>query len=74
MSTVSIIGRVRRLQARLAGACPECHGKPQAIHAYYSGKGEPVPKPERCPGCGRPLGVILRVVYDGEGEGAVADA
>ena len=71
---MSIKGRVQRLQARLAGACPECDGKPQAIRAYYPDKGESVPEPERCPGCGRPLGVILRVVYDGEGEGAVADA
>ena len=67
---MGIDSRLRRLQARLAGACPECHGKPQAIHPYYPSKGEPVPEPERCSGCGRPLGIILRVVYDGEGEGA----
>jgi hypothetical protein len=71
---VSIKGRVQRLQALLAGACPECHGKSQATHAYYPDRGEPVPEPERCLGCGRPLGVIFRVVYDEEGEGAVADA
>jgi hypothetical protein len=71
---VSITGRVKRLQARLAGACPECYGKPHGLYPYYPDKGEPVPEPERCSGCARPLGVVLRVVYDGEGEGTVADA
>ena len=67
----SIDSRLRRLEER--GGCPECHGKPEAIHAYYPSEGEPEPEPERCPVCGRPLGIVLRVVYDGEGEGAVAD-
>jgi hypothetical protein len=66
---MSIKGRIRRLQARLAGACPECDGKPQVIYAYYPGKGEPVPEPERCPGCGRSLGVVFLVVYGGGGGG-----
>jgi hypothetical protein len=65
---VSIKGRIQRLQARLAGACPECAGKPQVIHAYYPNRGEPAPEPERCPGCGRSLGVIFLVVYGDEGE------
>jgi hypothetical protein len=60
--------RLRRLEER--AGCPECHGKPEALHVYYPDKGEPVPEPEHCPSCGRPLGVVLRVVYaDEEGEG-----
>jgi hypothetical protein len=66
---MSIKGRVQRLQARLAGACPECHGKPQAIDAYYPDEGEPAPEPECCSGCGRQLQTVIRVVYDEEGEG-----
>jgi hypothetical protein len=64
---VSIKGRIQRLQARVAGACPECHLKPEVIHVFYPHKGEPVPEPERCPGCGRSLGVVIEVVYEGEG-------
>jgi hypothetical protein len=59
-----ITSRLRRLEERALGRCPECHGKPQEIHAFYPDKGEPVPEPERCGGCGRSLGVVLRVVYD----------
>jgi hypothetical protein len=64
---VSIKGRIQRLQARAAGACPECHLKPEVICVFYPHKGEPIPEPECCPGCGRSLGVVLRVVYEGEG-------
>jgi hypothetical protein len=68
---MSIKGRIKRLQARPAGACPECHRKPQATYPYYPGKGEPMPEPPTCSSCGRSLGVVLRVVYDAvEGEGA----
>jgi hypothetical protein len=71
---VSIKGRIQRLQARLAklGACPECHRKPEVIHVFYPEKGEAAPEPKRCPGCGRSLGVVFRVVYDDvEGEGGL---
>jgi hypothetical protein len=67
---MSVKARVQRLQARLAGACPECRHKPQATYPYYPDEGEPRPEPPTCSSCGRSLGVVLRVVYDdGEGEG-----
>jgi hypothetical protein len=68
---VSINGRIQRLQARIAGACPECHHKPEAIHVYYPDIGQEAPEVPACSSCGRSLGVVFKVVYDGEeGEGA----
>ncbi len=66
------MGSIRTRLGRLEGQgarCPECRDSPQAIHPYYPDKGEPEPEPERCSGCGRPLGIIFRVVYGEEGEG-----
>ena len=68
---MSIKDRLRRLERRRrenAKSCQECRDKPPAIHAFYPGEEEP--KPEFCPGCGRSLGVTIRVVYeDVRGEG-----
>lgn len=70
----SIKGRLRRLEGRAGDGCPQCHHKPEAIHVFYPDEGEPVPELERCPGCDRSLGVVLRVVYDDEeGEGATVE-
>ena len=69
---MSFINRLRRLEAT-GEACPECRqpkgfAKPDRLYAFYPG--EPVPEPPVCPSCGRSLGFVLRVVYDGEeGEG-----
>jgi uncharacterized Zn finger protein len=69
---MSIKGRVQRLQARLAGACPECglapdERRPPAVineeHPEKSFQGDPY---ERCPECGRPLYTVLNVVYGDE--------
>jgi hypothetical protein len=57
---MSIKDRIRRLESR--GGCPECYLKPAATHAVYPGEEEP--EPESCPGCGRSLGVVIRVVYE----------
>jgi hypothetical protein len=62
---VSIRERLRHLEDR--GGCPECYLKPEAVHVYYPDEGDPVPEPECCPKCGRALGVVLRVQYEGEG-------
>jgi NAD-dependent SIR2 family protein deacetylase len=66
---VSIKGRIEHLQARLAGACSECHHKPEVIHVFYPEKGDPKPEPPTCSSCGRSLGVVFRVVYEDEGRG-----
>jgi MinD superfamily P-loop ATPase len=59
---VSIKDRMRRLEKENERSCQECRETPQAIHVVYPGEQEP--DPEYCPGCGRPLGVVIRVVYD----------
>ena len=58
---MSIKDRVRRL-GKTPTRCPECWSAPPTIHAVYPGEEEP--DLEYCPECGRPLGVIIRVVYD----------
>jgi len=59
---------MRRLEGSGELRCPECYLKPQTPQVVYPG--EQAPEPERCPRCLRPLGFVLRVVYDGEeGEG-----
>ena len=63
---MSIRGRLRRLEDESRG-CPECHLKPQVNYVGYPG--EELPDPEHCPRCGRPLGFVIQVVYEGEGEG-----
>jgi hypothetical protein len=69
---VSIKGRVQRLQARLAGACPECglapdERRPMAVvYEEYPERGFQGDPYEACAGCGEPLYTVLRVVYEGE--------
>jgi len=70
---VSIKARLRTLEGRDGPGCPECYRKPQKIYAYYPAEGEHAPEPERCTRCGRALGVVFRVVYEGEGEGVSAE-
>jgi hypothetical protein len=55
--------RLRRLEGHAGDGCPECHDKPEGIRVAYD-EGEPIPEPERCPRCHRPLEVLIRVVYD----------
>jgi len=63
-----IHSRLRRLEAT-GEACPECYLKPKTPHVVYPG--EQAPEPPVCPSCGRSLGLVVRVVYDGaEGGGA----
>jgi hypothetical protein len=47
--------------------CPECYRKPQVVHAFYPDDGEESAPSPVCPSCGRSLGVVIRVVYEGEG-------
>ena len=63
---MSLKDRIRRLEDR--GGCLECLGVPPVTHVVYP-EDDHTPEPERCPKCGRVLGVIIRVVYAGEGEG-----
>jgi hypothetical protein len=77
----SIEARLRRLEeSGRGGPCPECGLRPESpkpiavineAHPDKSFDGDPG---ERCTRCGRSLYTVLRVVYDEEGEGAVADA
>ena len=57
-------GRLRRLEG--VPACRECGGKPPTVRALYPG--DERPEPERCPGCGRERVMVLRVLYEGEGD------
>ncbi len=64
---MSIKDRLRRLETG-NGSCSECGNAPPAIHAFYPDEEEPEPDSFACPKCGRALGVVVRVVYEGEGE------
>jgi hypothetical protein len=66
---MSLKSRLRRLE-RGEGTerCPECHLKPKVNYVFYLGKGEYPPEPEYRPSCNRPLGFVIEVVYDQEGE------
>jgi hypothetical protein len=65
---MSTKNRLRRLEDLTRGSCSECRNAPPVIHAVYPDEEEP--EPESCPGCGRSLGVVIRVVYeDVRGEG-----
>jgi ribosomal protein S14 len=64
--------RLRRVEAsasEASGRCPECYREPGFARGdvFYPEKGEPKPEPPACPGCGRPLGYVIKVVYEGEG-------
>lgn len=62
---MSIKNRLRL--ERDADSCPECRLKPEVAHVYYPDEGEPCPEPEYCQKCGRALGFVIQVVYEGEG-------
>ena len=68
---MSLRARLERARASFGagdGRCPECRLEPSRTHVFYPGEGEEAPEPTRCPNCGRLLGVVLRVEYEG-GEG-----
>lgn len=68
---MSIKDRIRRLEGRDGPGCPECRLKPQRSYVVYAQEGDHTPEPERCPMCDRPLGFVIRVVYEEDlpGEG-----
>jgi hypothetical protein len=76
-----IKGRLRRLEGRMQGGrCPECGLPPDGpgrivlIDDGTPAEGFPDDPGERCSRCDRPLWCVLRLVYEEEGEGAIADA
>jgi hypothetical protein len=62
-----IKSRLRRLEDTYGQACPECYHKPDRSYVYYPDEGQEAPKPPECPSCGRSLGFVIEVVYEGEG-------
>ena len=62
---MSIKDRISRLEDRTG--CSECYLKPETVHVYYPDEGDPTSEPECCPKCGRTLGIVIRVEYEGEG-------
>ena len=77
----SIEGRLKRLEERgRGGLCPECGllpGGPGRIAVIDDGRpaeGFPDNPEERCSRCGHPLWCVVQIVYDEEGEGAIAGA
>ena len=77
MSTSTLESRLRRLEERGRGVCPECGFPPDSKgiivlideeHPEKSLQGDP---DERCPRCGRFLYTVIRVIYDSpiDGEG-----
>jgi hypothetical protein len=71
---------LRRLERRGPRPCPECGlspDEPRRIVLIDDGtpaEGFPDGPGERCSRCDRPLWCVIRLVYDEEGEGAIADA
>jgi hypothetical protein len=71
---------LRRLERRGPRPCPECGLSPDEparialIDVGTPAEGFPDDPEERCERCGRPLWCVVRIVYDEEGEGAIADA
>ena len=71
---------LRRLERRGPRPCPECGlspdepGRIALIDDGTPAEGFPDDPEERCERCGRPLWCVIRLVYDEEGEGAIADA
>ena len=73
--------RLRRLEGRMQGGrCPECGltaegpGRIALIDDGTPAEGFPDDPEERCERCGRHLWCVIHVLYDEEGEGAIADA
>jgi hypothetical protein len=65
---MSIKDRIRRLEGRDDEGCPECRLKPNETYVVYPDD-DHSPEPECCPKCGRSLGFVIRVEYEGEGGG-----
>ncbi len=71
---------LRRLERRGPRSCPECDLSPDepgrivVIDDGTPAESFPDDPEERCERCGRPLWCVIKVVYDEEGEGAIADA
>ena len=71
---------LRRLEKRGPRPCPACGLSPEEpgrialIDDGTPAEGFPDDPAERCIRCGRPLWCVLNLVYDEEGEGAIADA
>jgi hypothetical protein len=70
----SIGSRLRRLEGRGRGPCPEC-GLPPDGHRRIAVINEERPETsfagdpnERCNRCGRPLYTVIRVVYEDAGD------
>jgi rubrerythrin len=61
---MSLKDRIRRLER--GEGCPECLRVEPVTHVVYP-EDDHDPEPERCPKCGRVLGVIIRVEYVGGG-------
>ena len=67
---MSFENRLRRVEEHaVSEACGRCFLEPERIYAFYpdSEADEPELEVPTCSGCGRSLGVALRVVYEGEG-------
>ena len=62
------------------GRCPECGLTPEGpgrivlIDDGTPAEGFPDDPEERCSRCDRPLWCVVQIVYEEEGEGAIADA
>ena len=76
-----IKGRLRRLEEHIRGGCcqecglpPDGPGRIVLIDDGRPAEGFPDDPGERCERCGRPLWCVVRLVYEEEGEGAIADA
>jgi hypothetical protein len=65
---VNMDSRLRRLEERAGGRCPECAGNAGIVVTYDPSETEAEALEERCPECGR-VPTIIKVVYDGEEEG-----
>ncbi len=67
---MSIVRRVERLeQALRAGRCPACADRPPSFVVRGDADGTPrEPDPSPCLRCGRPPLVVVRCVYDDEGD------
>ena len=66
-----IEGRLRRLEGRMqeGGRCPECGLPPDGPGHIVTIDQIPEGAEENCPGCGRPLWTVIKVVYgDDAGE------